>query len=246
MSIFNGVILAFVQAATEFFPVSSSGHLALLSSIISEPNLFFFTALHLASLIAVVIFLRKEIMGLFSFNAQAKKMWLYLIIATIPALLFGLFLHRLIENVFSSLLFVGISFIFTGIVLFFTKFAKESQKLNARRSIFIGLFQALALFPGISRSGMTISSALFLGIERTKAVKFSFLLFIPISLGAFILEAKNNFYLDLALIISFFTCLIFSYIFLKLLFSIVKSGRAWVFSIYCVTIGIISLIVYTL
>jgi len=235
-----------VQAATEFFPVSSSGHLALLSSIISESNLFFFTALHLASLIAVVIFLRREIISLFSFNAQAKKIWFYLIAATSPALLFGLFFHRLIETIFSSFLFVGIAFIFTGILLFLTKFTKESRELDGKRSILIGLFQALALFPGISRSGMTISSALFLGIKRIKAVKFSFLLFIPISLGAFILEAKNNFYLDRVLIISFFTCLILSFAFLKLLFAIVKNGRAWIFSIYCVIIGIISLIMYTL
>ena len=110
------ILLAIVQAATEFLPVSSSGHLALISNLISKPDLFFFTALHLASLVAVVIFTRKEIINLFSFEKQYRKVWIYLIIATVPAALCGFLFKDAIEKTFSSFLFIGGSFIFTGVV----------------------------------------------------------------------------------------------------------------------------------
>ncbi len=152
----NKIILAVIQAATEFLPVSSSGHLALISNLISEPDLFFFTVLHLASLIAVIIFTRGEIRQLLSFDKKYRKMWIYLIIAIIPAIGIGFLFRNTIEKTFSSLLFVGVAFIFTAAVLFLTKFAKTRTHLNAKNSIIIGLFQALALFPGVSRSGMTI------------------------------------------------------------------------------------------
>jgi len=239
----NDIILAMVQAATEFLPVSSSGHLALVSRLISEPNLFFFTTLHLASLMAVVIFTRIEIANLLTFGKQYRKVWIYLIIATVPAALCGVLFKGAIEATFSSFFFIGGAFIFTGAVLYFTKFSKARSALNAKNAVIIGLFQALALFPGVSRSGMTVSSALFSGIEREKAVKFSFLLFIPLSLGAFLLEAFEGFYLDTSLVISFFVCLTSSLIFLNLLFFIVKKGKFWIFSIYCFAAGLISFVI---
>jgi len=237
----NEIILAIIQAATEFLPISSSGHLALVSNLISKPDLFFFTALHIASLIAVIIFTRKEIAHLLSFSKKYGKMWIYLIIATVPAAAAGFFLKGAIEKMFSSFLFMGIAFIFTGFILFLTKFAKAHSHLNMKNSFFIGLFQALALFPGVSRSGMTISSALFLGIEREEAVKFSFLLFIPLSLGAFALEAAEGAYFNLSIAVSFITCLIFSLIFLNILLLVVKKEKFWLFSFYCFAMGLISL-----
>jgi len=236
------IFLAIVQAATEFLPVSSSGHLALFSNIISEPDLYFISVLHAASLIAVIIFTRKELWSLISFKKPYRRMWLYLILATIPALLSGFLFRDVIERMFSSVTFLGIAFIFTGFILFITKFTRTRNALNSTNSLVIGLFQALALFPGVSRSGMTISSALFLGIEREKAAKFSFLLFIPLSLGALVLSAKDKLYIDAALIISFVTCAIFSLIFLNLLYIIVKKGKFWMFSFYCFAAGIASLL----
>lgn len=238
----NKILLAIIQAASEFLPISSSGHLALVSNLISQPDIFFFTALHVASLIAVMIFTRKEIGCLLSLNKQYRKMWLYLIIATIPAALFGFFFKRGIEKTFLSFISIGIAFIFTGIILFLTKFPKVHSNLNIKNSLIIGLFQVLALFPGVSRSGMTISSALFLGIDREKATKFSFLLFIPLSLGAFILETRGGFYFSLSLVVSFFVCLILSLVFLDLLLFIVKKEKFWIFSIYCLIVGSISLL----
>jgi len=236
------IFLAIVQAATEFLPVSSSGHLAILSNIISEPDLYFISVLHAASLIAVIIFTRRELWLLISFKKPYRRMWLYLILATIPAVLFGLLFRDVIESMFSSVTFVGLAFIFTGFILFITRFTGTRRGLNTVNSLAIGLFQALALFPGVSRSGMTISSALFFGIEREKAAKFSFLLFIPLSLGALVLSAKDKFYIDAALVISFITCAVFSLIFLNLLYIIVRKGKFWMFSFYCLAAGIVSLL----
>ena len=238
----EGILLAAIQAATEFLPVSSSGHLALAANLISEPDLFFFTALHLASLIAVIVFTRKEIAGLLTFKKEYRKLWLYLITGTCPAALAGFLFKESIEKAFSSVLFISCAFIFTGIILFLTKFTKEHSRLNVTNSLIIGIFQVLALFPGVSRSGMTISSGLFLGVEKEKAAKFSFLLFIPLSVGAFIFEAGKDFYFNAKILVSFFTCLFLSFIFLKALFLIISKGKFWIFSVYCFLIGGIFLI----
>jgi len=238
------VFLAAVQAATEFLPISSSGHLAIFSNLISEPNVFFFTTLHLASLLAVLIFTREEIIALFTFKKEYRKVWIYLIVATIPANICGFIFSANIEKAFSSLLVVGIAFLFTSAVLYLTKFAKETKDLSIKNSILIGIFQSIALLPGVSRSGMTISSALLSGIGKEKATKFSFLLFIPLSIEAFLFEAKEGFYFNFSLFISLIVCFVLSLLFLNLLFNIVKKGKMWVFSIYCLFAGITSILLH--
>ena len=201
----NDFIFVVLQSVTEFLPVSSSGHLALVSNIIAKPDIFFFTVLHLASLFAVIVFTRKEIVKLISFDKRYVKMWGFLFIATLPAAIVGLLFSRFIEGTFSSILFIGIAFILTGIVLFLTKFKNNlNNSVNTRSAVIIGLSQVLALFPGISRSGMTISSALLLGIDREEAVKFSFLLFIPLAGGAFMLESIKGFYIKNLRILLYF------------------------------------------
>jgi len=114
----NEIILAVIQAVTEFLPISSSGHLALFSTLLAshKGDVFFFSVLHLASLLAVLIFTRQEITELLSFDEKYRKMWIYLIIATIPAVIFGLVFNKFIEQAFTSLLFVGGGFLFTGII----------------------------------------------------------------------------------------------------------------------------------
>ena len=237
------ITLALIQAATEFLPISSSGHLALVSNLISSPNLSLFTALHLASLISVIIFTRKEIKYLLTFKPEALKLWKYLIIATIPAALFGYFAHDLIEKTFSSYLTLTIAFTFTGVILLLTRYTKTQNHLNSKNSLVIGLFQVLALFPGVSRSGMTISAASFLKIPKEKAAKFSFLLFIPLSIGAFIIES-GTLIITPSLIASFIICLIASLIFLNFLMLTLKNNKFWMFSFYCFLMAIVSLILY--
>ena len=239
----TSILLAIIQAATEFLPISSSGHLALVSNLIGQPNLFFFTVLHLASLMAVIIFTRKEIGQLLSFKKEYHKIWLALIVATIPAVLFGFFFHDTIEKMFSSYLFLAIAFFFTGIILLLTKFTNSKSNINPKNALFIGIFQILALFPGVSRSGMTISAGMFSGVKREQAAKFSFLLLIPLTLGAFIFELKD-YYFSVELFIAFVVCILTSLIFLNILMKIIKKNMFWIFSIYCFVLSVISLIIY--
>lgn len=245
----NELILALIQSLTEFLPVSSDGHLALTSLIISTPNLFFTIFLHFASLLAVIIFLRKEIFDVLKF--KDKTAW-YVLIGIIPAGIFGFLFKDLIEKTSNSFLLIGLFFILNGFVLLSTKFVKiTNETLNFKNSFIIGLFQVFALFPAISRSGMTISSASFLGINKEKAAKFSFLMFIPLTIGAFILELievfSGNLTLNIpfdVLLASFLLCFGLSLIFINFLFKIIKKDRFWMFSIYCFIIGLISLAIH--
>jgi len=124
---FNEIILAIVQALTEFLPVSSDGHLALVSNLIGEPNLFFITFLHLASLLAVIIFTRKEIAEILRFNKESWKLVLLIVIGIIPAALVGLFLSGFIEQTLKSFFLIGIFFLFTGLVVFSTRFVRNKN-----------------------------------------------------------------------------------------------------------------------
>jgi undecaprenyl-diphosphatase len=238
----NEILHAVVQAATEFLPVSSSGHLALFGNLVSEPNLFLITILHFASLLAVLWFTRKEIIGLLNFkDERVWNVWLMLVIATIPAVIVGLLFKDLIEQSLSSLFFVGGAFIFSGLVVFSTKFCGSNLKLTNGKSFLVGLMQSLALFPGISRSGMTISAGMIAGVEKKSAMKFSFLLFIPLALGAMLLEL-GEFYFSWSLLVAFLVCFVLSLIFLNLLELIIKKNWFWVFSIYLFLIGAVSLV----
>lgn len=236
------IVLGLVQGVSEFLPISSSGHLALISNLTGEPNFFLITVLHLASLLAVLIFTRKELWSLITFQKEYRKWWMYLIIATIPAALVGFFFNSFVENAFASYTFLGIGFLITGFVLLYTKFYETSHKeFDGKKSIIIGLFQTLALFPGVSRSGMTISSGIFQGLNREKATKFSFLLFIPLSIGAFILEFNTGNF-NYNIIVPFLICLVTSIFFLNLLTKIIEKDKFWMFGPYCLLLGLIVLI----
>jgi undecaprenyl-diphosphatase len=242
---FKEIALAVVQAITEFLPISSDGHLAIISKFFGGTNLFFITFLHLASLLAVLIFTRKEIYGILKFNRESWKIIQYILIGIIPAGIAGFLFSDLIEKTLSSFLLVGFFFLLNGIIIFSTKFAKKSdKKINRKNSFFIGLMQAPALLPGISRSGMTISAGIFSGLSREKAVKFSFLMFIPLALGAFGLEFMKNPGLIssiplLTLISSFVICFVLSFFCLNLLSYILKTDKFWIFGIYCILVSII-------
>ena len=245
------LILAVIQAATEFLPVSSSGHLALFSILFSEPDLFFIVLLHIASMIAVFIFVRKEIARLFVFDKEAIKLWLFIIIATIPGAFAGYFLKDRIEMAFNSVLFLGLAFLFTGTIILLTKIPRQKKILSLKSSVLIGLFQAIALFPGVSRSGMTVSGGLFSGLEKEKAAKFSFLLFIPLSIGALLLELldfyKGEIVLNIpihTIVISLILCAVLSLLFLNLLMHFIKKDKFWMFSFYCYAIGLLCLVFY--
>jgi undecaprenyl-diphosphatase len=238
------ILLAFIQAATEFLPVSSSGHLALASYLLSaSPNLFFFTVLHLASLLAVIIFTHKEISSIFRFDEDGRKLLFYLAVATLPAVLFVLFFGDIIKQAFTSMLVVGIGFLITGCILFATKFTHYFSRLGWKNSLFIGIVQMFAIFPGISRSGLSISAGMFSGLKKEGAAKFSFLLFIPLAIGAVVYEFGQA-YFSWSLVAAFIICFVLSLLFLNLLYAVVRKGKFWIFAIYCWLIGLATLAFY--
>jgi undecaprenyl-diphosphatase len=234
------IFLAIVQAATEFLPVSSSGHLALFSNLISQPNVFFFVALHFASLFAVLIYTRREVINLLSFDKKYLSYWGFLILGTIPAGIAGFFLNDYFEGLASNYLFLSGSFVFTGLILLSTKGFKGREKVGLKSSFVMGLMQVLALLPGVSRSGMTISGGLFSGVKKEEAFRFSFLMFIPLTLGAVILNFGKA-YFSWGLVVSFVLCFILSLTFLGLLEQVLKKDKFWMFGIYCILVGLVCL-----
>ena len=201
MEIFNAVILGIVQGLTEFLPVSSSGHLVLLQKIfdVKEPELFFDTMLHFGTLIAVFIVLWKDIWELI--KKPIQPLTGYIILGTIPAVIAALLFRKPIENLFTSAQFLGICFLITTALLISAELLYRRAKnttenkslsgMNWLDALLIGLMQAIAIPPGISRSGATISGALFRRLDRDSAARFSFLLSIPAILGAVALHSKD-------------------------------------------------------
>jgi len=254
MNYFDSIILGFVQGVTEFLPISSSGHLLIVSNLlgISFDGVFFEVIVHFGTLFSLMFFFRIKIFDLLRkifFQFHYKLLNNY-IIAILPICFFGILFKSNIEKIFNNLEFVGFFLIFNGIVLFFSqKFRKNTNNsINFKNSLIIGFFQILALMPGISRSGLTISIAIMLGIKPKDAANFSFIVAIPIILGSSIISINDIQYLNLSsfeiqfLIISFIFSFIFGILSLKILYNIINSNIFHYFGYYCIIIGIISLI----
>ena len=247
VSLIEAIILSIIQGITEWFPVSSSGHLALMQQFFGFQNLPYDVFLHFAGIFAVLFVFKREILKLLSFNRVSLKYISLLVIALIPAGFVGFLLSDWIENLFSNMTYLGIFFIFSGVVVYSTKFSIERKSdINNKDAWFIGLLQALAILPGISRSGITISAGLFKGVSKRAAIRFSFLMSIPLILGASALKAKDlmisNINLSI-LVISFIITFFVSLITIKLLIRIIKSDKFYLFGIYNIILGIVVLIV---
>jgi undecaprenyl-diphosphatase len=198
MGIFEAIFLGAVQGLTEFLPVSSSGHLVLFQKLlgISGPTLFFDTLVHGGTLIAVFIVLWRDIWSIL--RRIIQPLTAYLILATLPAVAAALAFGDAVEEAFSSGSFLGFSFLATSVLLvlaeFFskkTRFLKGKGEMDWLDALVIGILQAAAIVPGLSRSGATLSGALSRGLRRDFAARFSFLLSIPAILGALILQIKD-------------------------------------------------------
>ncbi|MFA5211640.1 MAG: undecaprenyl-diphosphate phosphatase [Patescibacteria group bacterium] len=267
MSIWQVLILSLVQGITEFLPVSSSGHLILLPKFFNwaDQGLAFDTIMHLATLLAVIIFFRKKIWRLVTAVLNPKKnlekiidrklAWLILL-ASLPAGFFGFFLADFVDLHLRSSFLVALNLIFWAVILFVAEkynFKFENKKnlkdLNWKDSLFIGFFQACALIPGTSRSGSTISAALFDKISKKDAIEFSFLIGIPIIAGAGLtqlfdlvkngLENISVFLLGLGFLIAFISGLLA----IKFLLQIVEKFGFLPFVIYRIFLAIVILFV---
>ena len=252
MNTSQAIILSVVQGITEFLPISSSGHLAVLQIFwqIPDPSVVFSALLHFGTLGAILIVFYQEIIKIL--QKRNWKLIKLIIIGTIPAAIFGFFFQSIIEAQFSSLKFIGFSFLITALFLILTKFLKINPKylniedLTYFDALIIGIAQTVALFPGISRSGLTISTGLLRKLKPEIAYKFSFLLAVPVILGAFVLQipnliqqGQNNY---LIYVIGALVSLLTGIISLKILEKILKKGKLYWFSLYLIIISMIILI----
>lgn len=204
LDLFRTTFLAILQGFTEFLPISSSAHIILPKELLGWPDqgLIFDVAVHVGSLIAVLLYFRRDIVVLVKAwlgscagraqNADSRLAW-YVIIATIPAGLVGFMLSDVVERYSRSMLLIAFTSIFFALLLYIAdRIGKQTlsiERLSLKSSLTIGLFQVLALLPGTSRSGATMTAALFWGLDRKAAAKFSFLLAIPIIAASGLLEA---------------------------------------------------------
>ncbi|MCK5758662.1 MAG: undecaprenyl-diphosphate phosphatase [Clostridiales bacterium] len=252
MTILEALILGIVQGLTEFLPVSSSGHLVLVQKLfgIEGGVVFFNVAVHLATLFAVCIALWEEVLKLI--KKPICKMTGLLAIATVPAVLVGLLLNDVFDNITASGATVGIGLLVTGAVLLVTIKLKPGKRnldeLKWHDALITGLAQAIAIVPGISRSGMTIVANLSLKMKKELAVKFAFLMSIPVILGGFILETYQMIsdgsagveWLPIA--IGMIAAGISGYFAIKLFIRTVMKGNLKWFAFYAFTIGLLVLI----
>lgn len=229
------ILLGIIQGLTEWLPVSSSGHLVIFQQLFNiQVDLFYNIWLHVGTLIVLLFFFYKDIINI------SKKWILYIIIGSVITGFIGFVFYDLLKSFFSNLLVVGISLIITGVILYLSKYFNGKRKLNKRAAILIGLAQGLAIVPGLSRSGLTISTGLFMGLDKEKAFRFSFLLSIPAIVGALILEgSRTSFSLSFNHIIGLVVSIIVGYFSLKWLFNIVKKRKLHYFSYYCLVVGLI-------
>tara|TARA_B110000003_G_scaffold268871_1_gene299052 strand:+ start:164 stop:931 length:768 start_codon:yes stop_codon:yes gene_type:complete len=243
------LILSAIQGISEFLPISSSAHLILVSNFYDfrASSLLIDISLHLGSLFAIIFYFRKE---LFDLRNNLKLLNL-LIIGSIPLIIFGYLLHTTdLIYLFRNPKIIAFTTLFFGLILYFAdqrKIEKNiSTNLNVKSIIFIGLFQVLALIPGVSRAGITMTAARFLKFNRVDASKISFLLSIPALAGASFLELKDvikhsieiNLIIFIAIILSFF----FSYITVKFFLNYIEKFSLSIFVIYRVVIGLIVLL----
>ena len=262
MSWFEALILGILQGLTEYLPVSSSGHLTIGSALFGiegEENLTFTIVVHIATVLSTLVILWKEIdwifKGLFKWQMNDEtKYVLNIIVSMIPIGIVGVFFKDTVEEIFGSgLLIVGCMLILTAVLLTFSYYAKprQKEKISIRDAFIIGIAQACAVMPGLSRSGSTIATGLLLGNKKESLAQFSFLMVIPPILGEALLdgmkimEDASSASADistLSLVIGFMAAFISGCIACKWMINIVKKGKLIWFGIYCAIAGIITVI----
>ncbi len=258
MNLLEAIILGIIQGLTEFLPVSSSGHLELAKAILGdtsvpEESLTFTVVLHFATALSTLVVFRKEVAeifkGLFQFKwNEEMKFSLKIIISMIPAVIIGLLFEEQLESFFGGkILFVGIMLLVTAVLLLFADKAKNTNKeVSFSNSLIIGISQAIAMLPGISRSGATISTSVLLGIDRSRAARFSFLMVVPLIFGKIVkdfLSGDINFQPSEIAPISagFIAAFLAGLVACNWMIALVKKSKLSYFSIYCAVVGLIAI-----
>ena len=257
--IWSALILGIIQGLTEFLPVSSSGHLELGRTILgtswdTSSNMMFTVTVHGATALATVVTFQKDIRqiiaGFFKGNTEERRYALALVLSMIPAAIVGLFFNDVIEILFDGNVFmVAIMLIITGLLLFLADRAKKThKKVTYADALVVGLSQAIAILPGISRSGATISTSVLLGIDREQAARFSFLMVVPLILGKMAMDTLDLFSMSQTyqdqhlapLFVGFVAAFITGLWACKLMLSLVKRAKLSGFAIYCLVLGTVA------
>ncbi len=258
MELIKAVILGIVQGLTEFLPVSSSGHLVLGSELLNfqEQGLAFDVFVHLGTLVSVCIVFRKELSAMISapFAVLQKRAdkeltnffyWdIYIVVATLPAVGVGLFLKDSIDTIFTNILLVYCMLFVTGLIMVVTPYIRERKvKLNCLRAVLIGCAQAMAIFPGLSRSGSTIFVGMLLGLNRETVARFSFIMSIPAILGAVVLQSRDllanppDAGVLLIICAGMLSSAISGYFAIILLLNVIRKNKLQYFGYYCLLLS---------
>lgn len=259
MGILEALVLGIIQGLTEFLPVSSSGHLEITKAIfganaVAKESMFMTVMLHGATAISTIVVFRKEIgeiiAGLFQFKWNEQFVFsLKILLSMIPAVFVGLVFSTQIEVLFNNqILLVGVMLLITSGLLFLADKAKTTEKgVSYKDAIIIGLAQAIAILPGISRSGATISTSVLLGIDRTRATRFSFLMVVPLILGKMAKDLLSSDFTTagvsvLPVTVGFIASFITGLLACTWMIKLVRKSKLSYFSIYCAIVGIIAIV----
>ena len=256
MSFLEAIVLGIIQGLTEFLPISSSGHLELgkfLLGIDAEANFYFSVAVHGATALSTIVVLWKEVsslaVGFFKFKWNDETQYIAKIaVSTIPVVFVGFFMKDFVESFFTgSMILLSVAFILTAALLFLTRFIKPEEKpVGFANSFIIGIAQAIAILPGISRSGATIATGMLLGSKKSDIAKFSFLMALVPIIGANIVEALSGDFAaaggtSFAVIFAgFIAAFVSGYAACKWMIDLVKKGNLMWFAVYVAIVGIFS------
>ena len=258
MDFIEAIVLGIIQGLTEFLPVSSSGHLELAKAILGDTSvpqesLTFTVVLHFATALSTLVIFRKEVAeifkGLFQFKWNDQtKFSLKIIISMFPAVIVGLLFEEQLEAFFGGqILLVGAMLIVTALLLLLADKAKQTdKKVSFTNAVIIGISQAIAMLPGISRSGATISTSVLLGVDRSKAARFSFLMVVPLIFGKIakdLLSGEINFSSAeiMPLSAGFIAAFVAGLLACTWMISLVKKSKLSYFAIYCAVVGVIAI-----
>ncbi|PKO13569.1 MAG: undecaprenyl-diphosphatase UppP [Chloroflexi bacterium HGW-Chloroflexi-10] len=270
MTIWQAIILGIIQGLTEFLPVSSSGHLVIAPYLfgwqIPESQIFPFDVLvQWGTLLAVIIYFRKDLWGIVRdflvgifqkkpFGSTNARMGWYLVIATIPAVVIGFLFKDAIEQVFHSVLATALFLLVTAGLLIISekiqKTSKDLSKMNWVDALVIGFCQVLSILPGVSRSGSTIAGGLFRNIHRTEAARFSFLMSIPVMLGAGLLslddlfEIPNLLSFAPSMVVGFISAAIVGFLSIHWLLKFLNKNKLIYFAYYCIILSVLTVIIF--